>query len=79
MRLTPKCKRNSTSAIHQIWALFCNPMARERHLWYSNLALATLEKSEYFIIGYTMANSPYMPKLGSLCYSHGLDEALVIN
>ena len=54
-------------------------MASKRHLWYSNLVLATLEMSVDLIIGYVMANSHYMHKLGYLSHPHGLEEAPVVH
>ena len=44
-----------------------------------DLVLATLDRSGNLIIGFLMANSPYMPNLGSLSHQYGLEEALVVH
>ena len=49
------------------------------YLWSTDLALATLERSDDLIIGYIMANIPDMPNLGSLFHPHGLEEAPVVH
>ena len=52
-------------------------MASKRHFGYSNLVLANLKGSRDFIIGYVIANHPYVPNLGSMSHPHGLEDALV--
>ena len=41
-------------------------MALKRHLWYTDLVLATMERSCEFIIGFFMANLPYIHNFRSL-------------
>ena len=53
-------------------------MTQKRHLWYMDLGLATLERLVNHVIGYVMANSSYMPDLGSLPHPHGLEHAPVV-
>ena len=50
-----------------------------RHLWYTDLVLATLERSGHPIIGFVMANFPYKQIFQSLGHPHGLEEALVVH
>ena len=52
-------------------------MAWKRHLWSTDLALVTFLRLAEHIIFYFMFYSPYMPNLGSLSHSHGLEEAPV--
>ena len=54
-------------------------MALQRHLWYTNWALITLERSDYFIIGYVMAKIPYLPNYIFLVKPHGLAEVPVVH
>ena len=54
-------------------------MASKMHLCYSNLVLTNLERSGEVIIFKVIANSPYVPKLGSLYHPHGLQEALLVH
>ena len=62
-----------------IWVLYLIPMAWKRHLWSTNLALGTfLRLTDLTKFGF-MSYSPYMPNLGSLSHSHGLEEALVVH
>ena len=44
-----------------------------------DVVLGTLDRSGNLIIGFLMANSPYMPNLGSLSHQYGLEEALVVH
>ena len=53
-------------------------MAKKRHLWSTDLTLVTFLRLADFIIFDFMSYSPYMPNLGSLCHSHGLEEAPVV-
>ena len=41
-------------------------MALKRHLWYTDLVLATMERSGELIIGFVMSNLPYIHKFRSL-------------
>ena len=41
-------------------------MALKRHLWYNDLVLATMERSDELIIGFVMASFPYMQNFRSL-------------
>ena len=52
-------------------------MAWKRHLWSTDLALVTFLKLDDLIIFYFMSYRPYISNLGSLCHSHGLEEAPV--
>ena len=54
-------------------------MALQRHLWYTGWALITLERSDYFIIGYVMAKIPYLPNYAFPRQPHGLAEAPVVH
>ena len=63
----------------QIWVLYLIPMAWKRHLWLTNMALVTFLRLADLIIFNFMSYSPYMPNLGSLSHSHGLEEAPVVH
>ena len=55
-------------------------MALKRHLWYTDLVLATMERSGELIIGFVMTNLPYIKNVvRSLEFSHGLEEAHVVH
>ena len=54
-------------------------MAQKRHLWYTNLILATLVGYDNTIIGFFMANKPNLQNVQSLGLLHGLDEAPVVH
>ena len=54
-------------------------MALMRHLWYSDLVLATMERSGELIIGFVMANLPYIKKFRSVELPNGLEEAPVVH
>ena len=54
-------------------------MALKRHLWYTDLVLATMERSGELIIGFVMANLPYIQNFRSLELPHGLEEAPVVH
>ena len=54
-------------------------MALKRHLWYTNLVLATMERFGELIIGFVMANFPYIQNFRSLELPHGLEEAPVVH
>ena len=54
-------------------------MALNRHLWSTDLALATLERLVNLIKGYVMTKGSYIPNLGSLSHPHGLEEAPVVH
>ena len=41
-------------------------MALKRHLWYTDLVLATMERSVQLIFGFFMANLPYIQNFRSL-------------
>ena len=45
----------------------------------SNMSLVTSERLDDLIIFNFMSYSPYMPNLGSLSHSHGLEEAPVVH
>ena len=51
-------------------------MALKRHLWYTDLVL---ERSGELIIGFGMANLPYIQNFSSLELPHGLEEASVVH
>ena len=63
---------------YPIWGLYLIPMTFKRHLWSTNLVLATLERLVDLIIGSAMSNGPFMPNLGSVSHPHGLEEAPVV-
>ena len=52
-------------------------MAFKRHLWYTDLVLATMERSVELI--FFMANLPYIQNFRSLELPHGLEEAPVVH
>ena len=54
-------------------------MALKRHLWYTDLVLATMERSGELIIGFVMANLFYIQSFRSLELPHGLEEAPVVH
>ena len=54
-------------------------MALKRHLWYTDLVLATMERSGELIIGFVMANLPYLQNFRSLELIQGLEEAPVVH
>ena len=54
-------------------------MALKRHLWYTDLVLATMERSGELIIGFVMANLPYIKKFRSVELPNGLEEAPVVH
>ena len=54
-------------------------MAQKRHLWYTKIDLTTFERSGDLIICFVMANSLYIPNLGSQLHPHGLEEAPVVH
>ena len=62
-----------------IWALYLIPMAEKRHLWSTDLALATFLRLADLIIFDFMFYSPYKPNLASLSHSHDLEEAPVVH
>ena len=49
------------------------------HLWYIDLVLATLDMSDNHIIGFLLANNPYILNFRSLLHAHGLEEAPVVH
>ena len=53
-------------------------MALKRHLWYTDLALANMERSGVHIIGFVMVNLLYIQNFRSLDLPHGLEEAPVV-
>ena len=53
-------------------------MALKRHLWYTDLVLATMKRSGELLIGFVMANLPYIQSFRFLELPHGLAEALVV-
>ena len=61
-----------------IWVLYLIPMAWKRHMWSTDLALVTFLRFEDLIIFSFMSSDPYMPNLGSLSHSHGLEEVPVV-
>ena len=50
-----------------------------RHLWYTNLILATFGRLGDLIIGFLMANLPYLPDFGPLALLRGLEDAPVVH
>ena len=48
-------------------------------MWFTDLVMATLEKLGNFVIGFLMANMPYLPNFRSLEPPHGLEEAPVVH
>ena len=56
-------------------------MALKRHLWYTDLVLASMERSGelILIIGFVMANLPYIQHFRSLELPHGLEDAPVVH
>ena len=54
-------------------------MALKRHLWYTDLVLATMERSGELIIGFGMANLLYIQNFSSLELPHGLAEGPVVH
>ena len=54
-------------------------MAWKTHMWSTNLALVTFLRLADLISFDFMAYSPYMPNLGSLSHSHGLEEAPLVH
>ena len=54
-------------------------MALKRHLWYTDLVLATFERSGNQLIGFVMANYAYQPNYRSLGQPHGLEEAPAVH
>ena len=54
-------------------------MAWKRHLWSTDMALVTFLRLADLIIFNFNTYSPYMPNLGSLSHSHGLEEAPVVH
>ena len=54
-------------------------MASNRYLWYTNLSLATLVRLANLKIVLFWSYTPYMPNLGSLSHSHGLEEVPVVH
>ena len=54
-------------------------MAWKRHLWSTNLVLATFLRFDDLIISYFMFYSPYLPNLGCLSHPNGLEEAPVVD
>ena len=48
-------------------------MVLKRHLCYTDLVLATMERSGELIIGFIMANLPYIQNFRSLELPHGLN------
>ena len=49
------------------------------HLWYTNLILVTLERLGNLIIGFPMANLPYLPDFRPTALPHGLEDVLVVH
>ena len=66
-------------SIYQILGLLSIRMALKQHLWYIYLVLATMERSGELIIGFVMANLPYIQNFRSLELPHGLAEAPVVH
>ena len=62
-----------------IWVLYLITMAWKRHLWSTDLTLFTLLRLDDLINFNLMPYSPYMPNLGSLSQSHGLEEVPVVH
>ena len=54
-------------------------MALKRHLWYTDLVLATFERSGNQLIGFVMANYAYQQNYKSLGQPHGLEEAPAVH
>ena len=66
-------------SIYQILGLYSILMDLKRHLWYTDMVLATMERSGELIIGFIMANLPYIQNVRSLELPHGLEEAPVVH
>ena len=49
------------------------------HLWYINLILVTLGRLGDLIVGFIMANLPYLPDFRPLALPRGLEDALVVH
>ena len=49
------------------------------HLWYTNLILVTLGRLGNLIIGFLMANVPYLPDFRPLALLHGLEDGPVVH
>ena len=64
---------------YSILVLYLIPMARKRQLWSTDLALVTSARLDDLIFSYFMSYSPYIPNLGSLPHSHGLEEAPAVH
>ena len=62
---------------YSILVLYLIPMAWKRHLWSTDLALVTSVRLDDLIILDFMSHVPYLPNLGSIAHSHGLEEAPV--
>ena len=48
-----------------IWGLLDLSMALKRHMWYTNLVLATLERLSNLINNFVLANFTYLPNISS--------------
>ena len=54
-------------------------MTFKRHMWYTNSILATLDMCSNLIIGFLMANLPYLKNGRSLGPLHSLEEAPAVH
>ena len=54
-------------------------MAYKRYMWYSNLAMTTLERVGNLMVEFLIANIPILQNLKTLRPPHGLEEAHVVH
>ena len=71
---------------HGQYALLAQFQVSKASLWprrgtcgSTDLVMTTLERLGNFVIGFLMANMPYLPNFRSLVPSHGLEEAPVVH
>ena len=74
--IPPKARDTARTLNTKLWVFLHH---HGLDLWSTDLALATLERSENLIISDDMTNSSHMPNLGSSSHPYGLEEAPVVH